>query len=362
MSDFVAEEQLASLPASPSKSSNAFAVKPLSSIIGEARETVFEGFSKLASYARQQTSQALEHPLARPILPFLPERIRSYFITSDEVVQLLKEYDSAQRYLERFSATIQNRLRTSSQQEPVEYGGLKERDVSRSFDCIGKPYHFSFTGAPLTSEEWRAARSEDGSITAFKTSFFRRIFCGGVEPSIRRDVWKYLLGVYGCDSTTAEREALDAKRKEQYSGLRSSWTQIAAANASRKVSHTGHDQAGPNNSAAVGDEDESGDFETKIVERKYRIEKDVIRTDRQVDFFSSTEPDHVKSPNGSPTLVIEPNIGLTTLRDVLMTYTVYNFELGYVQGMSDLCAPILEVMQNEEETFWCFAAFMTRMV
>lgn len=36
---------------------------------------------------------------------------------------------------------------------------------------------------------------------------------------------------------------------------------------------------------------------------------------------------------------------------------------GYVQGMSDLCAPIYVVMQaNEELTFWCFVEFMDRMV
>ena len=37
--------------------------------------------------------------------------------------------------------------------------------------------------------------------------------------------------------------------------------------------------------------------------------------------------------------------------------------LGYVQGMSDLCAPIYVVMGgNEEMTFWCFVEVMNRMV
>jgi hypothetical protein len=36
---------------------------------------------------------------------------------------------------------------------------------------------------------------------------------------------------------------------------------------------------------------------------------------------------------------------------------------GYVQGMSDLCAPIYVVMGAEEEmTFWCFTEVMSRMV
>jgi hypothetical protein len=32
-----------------------------------------------------------------------------------------------------------------------------------------------------------------------------------------------------------------------------------------------------------------------------------------------------------------------------------------VQGMSDLLSPILYVMEDESEAFWCFAALMERM-
>lgn len=36
---------------------------------------------------------------------------------------------------------------------------------------------------------------------------------------------------------------------------------------------------------------------------------------------------------------------------------------GYVQGMSDLCAPIYVVMEGDPElTFWCFVQVMERMV
>ena len=41
----------------------------------------------------------------------------------------------------------------------------------------------------------------------------------------------------------------------------------------------------------------------------------------------------------------------------------FNCTLGYVQGMSDLCAPIYVVMSADEEmTFWCFVEVMSRMV
>jgi hypothetical protein len=35
--------------------------------------------------------------------------------------------------------------------------------------------------------------------------------------------------------------------------------------------------------------------------------------------------------------------------------------LGYVQGMNDLLSPVLIVMENEVDAFWCFAGLMERM-
>lgn len=47
---------------------------------------------------------------------------------------------------------------------------------------------------------------------------------------------------------------------------------------------------------------------------------------------------------------------------MLLTYNEYNRDLGYVQGMSDLLAPIYAVMQDDAVAFWGFVGFMGRMV
>jgi TBC1 domain family member 15 len=48
---------------------------------------------------------------------------------------------------------------------------------------------------------------------------------------------------------------------------------------------------------------------------------------------------------------------------ITLDLILLGFNLGYVQGMSDLCAPIYVVMGgNEELTFWCFVEVMNRMV
>lgn len=50
------------------------------------------------------------------------------------------------------------------------------------------------------------------------------------------------------------------------------------------------------------------------------------------------------------------------MKDMLLTYNEYNPDLGYVQGMSDLLAPLYAVLQDDAVAFWAFVGFMDRMV
>ncbi|URD85927.1 TBC [Musa troglodytarum] len=45
---------------------------------------------------------------------------------------------------------------------------------------------------------------------------------------------------------------------------------------------------------------------------------------------------------------------------VLEAYALYDPEVGYCQGMSDLLSPILAVMEEDHEAFWCFVGFMKK--
>jgi len=79
-------------------------------------------------------------------------------------------------------------------------------------------------------------------------------------------------------------------------------------------------------------------------DRRSRIEKDVVRTDRGIEMFADA---------AGP--------GLERLHAILLTYAFYNFDLAYCQGMSDLAAPLLLVMQDEVEAFWCFQELMQQV-
>ncbi|XP_027333435.1 GTPase-activating protein gyp7-like isoform X2 [Abrus precatorius] len=45
---------------------------------------------------------------------------------------------------------------------------------------------------------------------------------------------------------------------------------------------------------------------------------------------------------------------------ILEAYALYDPEIGYCQGMSDLLSPIVSVISEDHEAFWCFVAFMKK--
>lgn len=84
------------------------------------------------------------------------------------------------------------------------------------------------------------------------------------------------------------------------------------------------------------------------------------RTDRNIPLFAGEDIPH-PDPS-SPFAEVGTNVHLEQMKDMLLTYNEYNKDLGYVQGMSDLLAPIYAVMQDDAVAFWGFVNFMERMV
>lgn len=74
----------------------------------------------------------------------------------------------------------------------------------------------------------------------------------------------------------------------------------------------------------------------------HRIDKDVLRCDRTNPFFSS-----------------EAN--LEKLRNIIMCYVWERLNIGYIQGMCDLCAPLLVILDDEAKVYGCFVKLMDRI-
>ncbi|XP_028175647.1 TBC1 domain family member 15 isoform X2 [Ostrinia furnacalis] len=171
-------------------------------------------------------------------------------------------------------------------------------------------------GAPLSTEKWEGLQDTEGRVTEVE-GVKQLIFRGGVAHTIRQSVWKYLLDYYPWRMTHSELRSLQKKKTEEYFSMKLQWRSMTEGQEARFSEYR---------------------------DRKSLVEKDVNRTDRTHPFFAG---------DNNPNLVV--------LQDILMTYVMYNFDLGYVQGMSDILAPLLLLMGNEVDSFWCFVGFMDKI-
>ncbi|KAG8375907.1 hypothetical protein BUALT_Bualt09G0007900 [Buddleja alternifolia] len=70
----------------------------------------------------------------------------------------------------------------------------------------------------LKPEKWQATFDSDGKIFGFQ-KVLKLIILGGVDPSIRPEVWEFLLGCYTLSSTAEYRKQLRTARRERYNDL-----------------------------------------------------------------------------------------------------------------------------------------------
>ncbi|NXO26096.1 TBC16 protein, partial [Cisticola juncidis] len=144
----------------------------------------------------------------------------------------------------------------------------------------------------------------------------KAIFFGGVDISIRGEVWPFLLRYYSYESTSEEREALRLQKRKEYFEIQE-----------KRLSMT---------------PDEQKEFWRQV---QFTVDKDVVRTDRSNQFFRG-----------------EDNPNVETMRRILLNYAVFNPTIGYSQGMSDLVAPLLAEVLDESDTFWCFVGLMQNTI
>eukprot|EP00035_Acanthoeca_spectabilis_P023014 m.447160 g.447160 ORF g.447160 m.447160 type:complete len:702 (+) comp19477_c0_seq1:71-2176(+) len=165
-------------------------------------------------------------------------------------------------------------------------------------------------GDPVTRKVWETFANADGTFQR-EAELRELIFRGGFHENVRADGWKFLLGYRPVPGQTVESFA--EQKREEYEIMKRQWVSVS------EVQYANH---------------------AAFRERVERVAKDVSRTDRETDYFRDAGP-HLES-----------------LGAILCTWCMYNFDLGYVQGMSDLAAVILSVVDDEVVAFWCFVGLM----
>ncbi|KNC72531.1 hypothetical protein SARC_14911 [Sphaeroforma arctica JP610] len=127
---------------------------------------------------------------------------------------------------------------------------------------------------------------------------------------------RILLGLHPFGSDCGTRRRISREKREEYWALKGRWL--------------------INNGEALDDDERDS-----VMAEREMIEKDVVRTDRTSTF-----------------MIGENNPNLAIMVEILVTYTTHCPELGYVQGMSDLLAPVLQICENEADGFWCFVGYV----
>lgn len=150
--------------------------------------------------------------------------------------------------------------------------------------------------APLSDQEFRTFNDSVGQII-HPLNLRSVIFKGGIDPSLRRVVWKHILNVYPDGMTGRERMDYMKRKAAEYFRLRDVW------------------RAAVQNGPVIGE----------LAYVTSMVRKDVLRTDRLHPFYAGSDD----------------NQNIASLFNVLTTYALNHPAVSYCQGMSDIASPLL---------------------
>ena len=191
------------------------------------------------------------------------------------------------------------------------FGATVRNEIYRTFNRIVDAFIDTRKQPAFTEGEFATLFNTEGRLID-QQQLRLRIFSGGVEGRARKEVWPHLLGIYPSDLSAVERGRFLLMRNQVYHHLKQNWLEKSPKSVNDLI---------------------------------HMIQKDVLRTDRNVEFFSVPE-DH-------------PN--LVSLFNILTIYSLNNPDTSYCQGMSDIASPILHVLDDEMLSYWGFCALMHRM-
>ncbi|KAF8089947.1 hypothetical protein N665_0493s0008 [Sinapis alba] len=300
---------------------------------------------------------------------------------------------------------------------------------------------------PLTLQRWKRFFTPDGRLRNRGVDLLKKVRSRGIDPSIRSEVWPFLLGVFDFSSSKEERCATRTQRRKAYERLRrkckrlqrqdscdfklnkinkpttqdrhSSWFLAQDTDSSCSdddafstheslssdkdintedidINYTGSshvnsdssdsDSSDDNNSVHVfpstqGRDDDNNNStspssiyisRTKedFVTWQRIIRLDAVRADTEWFPYSPSQAlvSEDKARRAAVAVSLKDYSHLepwkifhaSRLVAVLEAYALHDPEIGYCQGMSDLLSPILSVIPEDHEAFWCFVGFMKK--
>lgn len=327
---------------------------PFMKTLKETRWKVLEQLSKITTFTRRTANEIADSPR-------IPPQVRR-LMKNPEVQTLQDEFDSARLYLARWAMSIaeqgerdrNQRIWTAQdalESENSSVGDFEILELETGNLAIQERRRI------VTLAEWEGFFDPiSGRLQITVEEVKERIFHGGLDPNdgARKEAWLFLLGVYPWESSHEERQAMMNSKRDEYIRLKAGWWErMVDGNSTSEEYENWKEQRN-----RIGQAVQSPLAESPLLTST--PEKDVHRTDRTIPLFAGEDIPH-PDPD-SPFADTGTNVHLEQMKDMLLTYNEYNPDLGYVQGMSDLLAPLYAVMQDDAVAFWAFVGFMDRMV
>lgn len=339
----------------------------------------------IATYQRTSVASLatsfLQHGPVGPFGPSDPTWKHSYLAKKSGT----GEYDSARIYLAKWAKQVaeegeanrrkereESRKRRDARHTAIEESELGAFEIWDLIPCIDRPESTRVKDSSIGQEAWSGFFDDKGQPTVSLNHMRQLVFQHGIGVDIprksssrkwedlgpRAECWSFLLGAqqWSRKKDAAERTQYWDERMAEYTGLISELV-----------------------------EGETANTEAFWKEQRHRIRVDCLRVDKKLPLFKEppkTTPSE-KEPADEQVAPVQEHV--ERLQNVLLSYVIWDRkeeqktthalpeasdssegELGllggYVQGMSDLCAPLYSLCNGDEaKTFWLFVGLMRRI-
>ncbi|CCH41833.1 GTPase-activating protein [Wickerhamomyces ciferrii] len=311
----------------PTKSSKSGESFNFNKFINDTRWSVLETLAKVTKFTKNSVDTVLDESPA-PIKKLLK---------NPEVQRVNEDFDTARVYLAKWAMGVQEEAAKTRKQIILDQNSrdVLAKELGLNFDKLlpEEVLNAHERHREVGKIEWDSFFDKSGRLNITVNEVKDRIFHGGLSNEVRPEAWLFLLEVVPWDTSSEERKDIIEVLRVEYEAIKMKWER---------------------NERLWKDE--------YYKDQKFRIEKDIQRTDRHLEIFKNPnhEPQEGEDDDDFDVSNVK-NPHLKILREILLTFNQYNDKLGYVQGMTDLLSPLYVVLQDDALTFHCFVKFMDRM-
>lgn len=192
----------------------------------QARLALLQSFSNITRATRHAAQNILSHPLAKPIVPHLPEPVKSLVNANGEWewgswVEKggVGEFESARVYLARWARIVAEEgdraRRREAQALPASSSDLAEETSSLGvFELLHSTVNLPTPKTsrdphnPIDEKTWQKWFAANGRPKVRIEEMKREVFRRGITPAgtLRKKIWPFLLGVHVWDVDASERK------------------------------------------------------------------------------------------------------------------------------------------------------------